>query len=547
MADSDESTPLLLSSTAGETHNYKRFGIAASVMLSGVALLLTSNNNAPSSTVNKAKQQSIKQSSSFPDNFIWGAATSAYQIEGGSSAGGRGPSIWDVWCKQSPNNCNSENANVTDDHFHHWQEDIELMHNMGLKAYRFSISWSRILPTGKAEGTESGDHRYSMTKGINYEGVEFYNRIIDALIAKGIEPFVTFYHWDLPQDLQDEYGGWESTQVIEDFAKYARICFQFFGDRVKYFITINEAWSVAIGGYEGGQKAPGIVSEEQGGTGKPYLIAHHLLLAHARAVNIFREEGYENWYFHGGSNTTGKIGISHSGDYRFPVSRNSTADRKAATRAMEFQIGWLTDPLWFGTYPKSMQQILGKRLPTFTKQEIKLLKGSADFIGLNHYSSMMAAFPTVPPNYSGYWSDQYVTLSDDPSWSKTDMGWNIVPDGAREMLLWLDKRYKHPLIFVTENGMAAYEPDLEHSLQDTSRRDYLEGYIRGFGQALSQDVNLGGYFAWSLMDNFEWEYGFSKRFGLVHVNYTTLVRTPKLSADWYRSTIESNGANISMD
>jgi beta-glucosidase/6-phospho-beta-glucosidase/beta-galactosidase len=194
-----------------------------------------------------------------------------------------------------------------------------------------------------------------------------------------------------------------------------------------------------------------------------------------------------------------------------------------------------------------MQQILGKRLPTFTKQEIKLLKGSADFIGLNHYSSMMAAFPTVPPNYSGYWSDQYVTLSDDPSWSKTDMGWNIVPDGAREMLLWLDKRYKHPLIFVTENGMAAYEPDLEHSLQDTSRRDYLEGYIRGFGQALSKGVNLGGYFAWSLMDNFEWEYGFSKRFGLVHVNYTTLVRTPKLSADWYRSTIESNGANISMD
>lgn len=167
MADSDESTTLLLSSTAGETHNYKRFGIAASVMLSGVALLLTSNNNAPSSTVNKAKQQSIKQSSSFPDNFIWGAATSAYQIEGGSSAGGRGPSIWDVWCKQSPNNCNSENANVTDDHFHHWQEDIELMHNMGLKAYRFSISWSRILPTGKAEGTESGDHRYSMTKGMN--------------------------------------------------------------------------------------------------------------------------------------------------------------------------------------------------------------------------------------------------------------------------------------------------------------------------------------------------------------------------------------------
>lgn len=194
-----------------------------------------------------------------------------------------------------------------------------------------------------------------------------------------------------------------------------------------------------------------------------------------------------------------------------------------------------------------MQEILGKRLPPLTKQQAALLKGSADFIGLNHYSSMMAADSNHPLNYSGYWADQHVILSDDPSWSKTDMGWNVAPDGAREMLLWLHKRYNHPLIFVTENGMAAYEPDFEHSLQDTTRRDYLEGYIRGFGQALNQGVNLGGYFAWSLMDNFEWEYGFSKRFGLVHVNYTTLVRTPKLSANWYKETIESNGANIQMN
>jgi beta-glucosidase/6-phospho-beta-glucosidase/beta-galactosidase len=194
-----------------------------------------------------------------------------------------------------------------------------------------------------------------------------------------------------------------------------------------------------------------------------------------------------------------------------------------------------------------MRQLLGKRLPKFTTQQLKIVKDSADFIGLNHYSSMMAAAPKNPPNYSGYWADQYVTFSDDPSWSKTNMSWNIVPDGAREMLLWLDKRYNHPLIFVTENGMAADEPDLEHSLQDTSRKDYLEAYLRGFGRALNKGVNFGGYFAWSLMDNFEWEYGFSKRFGLVHVNYTTLVRTPKMSADWYQMTIASNGANIMID
>jgi len=191
-----------------------------------------------------------------------------------------------------------------------------------------------------------------------------------------------------------------------------------------------------------------------------------------------------------------------------------------------------------------MKRILEKHLPTFTKSERKALIGSVDFIGLNHYSSMMVSAPQTPANYSGYWADQHAIFRDNQSWNKTFMGWNVVPDGAREMLLWLDKRYNHPLIFVTENGMANEEPDIEHSLLDTSRQEYLYGYIRGFGQALNKGVNLGGYFAWSLMDNFEWEYGFSKRFGLVHVDYETLVRTPKLSADWYRTTIEKNGANI---
>ena len=277
----------------------------------------------------------------FPDNFIWGAATAAYQIEGGVSEGGRGPSIWDTFCMESPDHCNGDTGNVAADHFHLWQQDIDLMHSLGLKAYRFSISWSRILPTGTAEGIESGDHRFSSTKGINYDGVQFYNNIIDALIEKGIQPFVTIYHWDLPQALQDKYSGWESRQIIEDFAKYARICFQFFGDRVKYWITINEAWTVAVMGYDKGIHAPGLINEQQGGTGQPYVVAHNLLLAHARAVGVYREEGYANWYLHGSSNTKGMIGISNSGGYNFPLDPKSQADRDAANISMEFGIGWL--------------------------------------------------------------------------------------------------------------------------------------------------------------------------------------------------------------
>lgn len=487
-----------------------------------------------------------KSASSFQPDFLWGAATSAYQIEGGSSAGGRGPSIWDTWCDQSPDNCNGDTGDVCDDHYHLWKEDIELMKTLGLKAYRFSISWSRILPNGTADyadGKAANAVKINVTsiKGINQEGIDFYNGIIDALIENNIEPFITLYHWDLPQALEERYGGWVDRSIIEDFADYARICFQLFGDRVKYWITINEGWTTAIHGYEEGSNAPGYMGRDVGGTGQPYLVGHHLLLAHARAVEVYKNEGFATRYSKDRFDGNGMIGIANSGDFRFPLDPKSEDDQEAATRSMEFQLGWMTDPLWLGDYPASMRAILGSRLPQFTKGEVQKLVGSADFIGLNHYSSALASKPSKPPTYGGYWADQLVTLSDDPSWEKTYMGWNVAPDGAREILLWMDRRYNHPLIFVTENGMAADEPDFEHSIHDEARKDYLEGYIRGFGQALQQGVNLGGYFAWSLLDNFEWQYGFSKRFGIVHVNYTTLERTVKSSAEFYRDVIESNG------
>ncbi|KAL7534164.1 hypothetical protein ACHAXR_005683, partial [Thalassiosira sp. AJA248-18] len=489
-------------------------------------------------------------SSVFPPGFLWGAATSAYQVEGGSTAGGRGPSIWDTWCQASKTNCNGDTGDVTDDHYHLWKEDIELMRSLGLKAYRFSISWSRILPNGTADydGDNAADHSNStQIKGINYEGIEFYNHIVDMLLEYDIEPFITLYHWDLPQALEDRYGGWANRSIIEDFSDYARICFRFFGDRVKYWITINEGWTTAIHGYEEGSNAPGYFGEDVGGIGKPYLVGHHLLLAHARAVEVFRKEGYATLYQRGNNDEYGMIGISNSGDYRRALDPKSEADQEAATRSMEFQLGWMTDPVWLGDYPLSMRKILGARLPRFTEDEVQRLVGSADFLGLNHYSSALASKPNKAPAYGGYWAEQFVTLSDDSAWKKTEMGWNIDPDGAREILLWIDRRYDHPLIFVTENGMADYEPDLYHSIHDDARKEYFEGYIRGFGQALGQGVDLRGYFAWSLLDNFEWQYGFSKRFGIVHVNYTTLVRTVKSSADFYRQVIESNGGVISIE
>ena len=282
-------------------------------------------------------QEDSTSESAFPPNFIWGAATSAFQIEGGSNEGGRGPSIWDTWCVQSDENCNGDTGDVSDDHYHHWKDDIKMMKNMGLKAYRFSISWSRILPNGTADFNSENDNM--AFEGINYQGIRFYNKIIDNLIEAGLEPFVTLYHWDLPQALQDRYGGWINHSIIQDFADYARICFHYFGDRVKYWITINEGWTVAIHGYEEASNAPGVLGEDIGGTGKPYLIGHHLLLSHAKAVKVFREEGYDQRFGNDGERSL--IGLSNSGDYRFPLDVNSEDDREAATRAMEFQLGWM--------------------------------------------------------------------------------------------------------------------------------------------------------------------------------------------------------------
>ena len=254
----------------------------------------------------------------FPDNFVWGSATSAYQIEGSTHKDGRGTSIWDTWCGD-PNNCAGDTADVACDHYHKIKEDVTLMKDIGLQAYRFSISWPRIFPMGN-------------DRQPNRKGIRFYNMLIDELVANGITPWVTLYHWDLPQNLEDQYGGWLGPQIIDDFARYASTCFEVFGDRVKHWITINEAWTVAVHGYDQGVKAPGHVSSTE-----PYLVAHNLLLAHAKAAKRYRVEYAEV--------QGGIIGISNSGDFRYPLDADSAADIAAANRAIEWQLAWFTDPI----------------------------------------------------------------------------------------------------------------------------------------------------------------------------------------------------------
>ena len=452
----------------------------------------------------------------FPKDFVWGSATSAYQVEGASEE--RGQNIWDTFCKDgdTTNIMDGSSGNVACDHYHNMENDVQLMKDLGLHAYRFSISWTRILPDGD----------------VSQSGIDFYNRLIDALLEADIVPYVTLFHWDLPQRLETKFGGWLGRETVYAFGDYARICFRHFGDRVKHWITINESWTIAVNGYNNHVHAPGHYKNP--GT-ETYLAAHHLLLAHAKAVHIYRRDfAYQR----------GVIGISNCGDFRYPADDASDADWDAAERAMVFQIAWFADPIWLGDDPQEMKDRLGSRLPTFSREEQYLLKGSSDFFGLNHYSSLLASEPQQPPTYEGYWADMFVDFSTEKSWAANAMGWSIVPEGCRELLLWIADRYNNPIIIMTENGSAEDEPDKATALLDEGRRHYFESYLRACADAIEEGVDLRGYFAWSLMDNFEWQFGYQRKFGLCHVDFDTMERTPKASALWYRATILANGHNI---
>ncbi|QYM78582.1 beta-glucosidase [Horticoccus luteus] len=458
----------------------------------------------------------------FPENFVWGAATAAYQIEGGWREGGRGPSIWDAFAHTPGKTFANQNADVTCDHFHRIDEDVALMKAMGLKAYRFSFSWSRLLPQGRG--------------AVNEAGVAFYDRLINALVANGITPWVTLYHWDLPLALQMELDGLLNPEIAEHFARYAELCFERFGDRVKHWITFNEAWCSAVLGHGIGYFAPGRTSKAE-----PYIVAHNLLRSHGRIVEVYRRKFQ--------AAQRGVIGITNNCDWREPKT-DSAADRAAAERGLEFFLGWFADPIYRGDYPDCMRAAVGDRLPRFSEEDRAMLKDSSDFFGLNFYGGMYASEPpadrvvatTVPTGNGGMAEDQRVELSDDPSWEKTDMNWNVVPQFCRKMLGWIDQRYGHPPIYITENGCALPgEDDVQVAVNDTKRSEFIRVYLQACHEAIATDkVDLRGYFCWSLMDNFEWALGYSKRFGLHHVDFATGKRTPKKSAGWYAEVMRNN-------
>ena len=449
----------------------------------------------------------------FPSDFIWGTATSSYQIEGGAAEGGRGPSIWDSFCTIPGTISDASDGAEACDHYHRLEEDVALMQAMGAKAYRFSIAWPRIQPTGQGEP--------------NQAGIDFYNRLIDCLIAHNITPWVTLYHWDMPLSLEQRENGWLNPAIAETFAAYARICFEAFGDRVKHWITLNEPWCSALLGYGSGEHAPGRTENMD----NAYIAAHNLLRAHAYTVHVYRTDFADQ---------SGQIGITNNCDWRDPAT-DTEADKAAAQRSVEFFLAWFADPIWKGDYPAVMRELVGDRLPQFSDADKKLLLGSSDFFGLNHYSTALAAEPgqsqgAVTKGNGGIFEDARVDLSRDPSWELSDMEWPVVPDGCRKLLQWIHERYDQPDIYITENGMAHQE----QLIDDQPRVHFFKGYLKACEEAIESGVNLKGYFAWSLMDNFEWAFGYERRFGITHIDFGTFKRTPKSSYYYLQQVFKSN-------
>lgn len=441
-------------------------------------------------------------------NFIWGSATASYQIEGAVNEDGRSPSIWDAYCSIPGRTAAGENGDIACDSYHRYEEDIKLLKELGVDSYRFSIAWPRILPNGTGE--------------VNQAGIDYYNKLIDTLLANGITPFVTLYHWDLPLELQLCANGWLDRSIVDTFVNYAKVCFDAFGDRVRHWITFNEAWCISVLGYGTGSHAPGHRSRREA-----YLVGHHLLLAHARTVKLFRD-----------NNCEGIIGITNNTEWKEPMT-GKPEDIEAADRAVTFDFGWFTDPVVYGDYPQVMKDMLGDLLPEFSADEKALLKGSADFIGLNHYSTKCVSATPVEghlPLCGNIFDDARVYSWCDPKWEKTQMNWNLLPWGLRKLLNWIAKRYNNIPIYITENGCACAGIE-----DDDQRCRYVTGYINAALEARDTDnVNLAGYFYWSLLDNLEWAYGYSKTFGLVGCSPDDLTRRPKKSFYVYKDIINKN-------
>lgn len=440
----------------------------------------------------------------FPEDFVWGTATAAYQIEGAANEDGRGESIWDRFSHIPGNIWNNQNGDVACDHYHRYKEDVQILKELGVKGYRFSISWPRVIPDG--------------TGKVNQKGIDFYDNLIDELLKQGIQPFVTLYHWDLPQALQYK-GGWTNRDTTDYFAEYAQQMFEQYGDRVKYWITHNEPWCTAFLGHAIGVHAPGLKDFSAA-----LLAAHNVLLSHGKAVKVFRE-----------LNIAGQIGITLNLTPAYPASEDEK-DLRAAMVSDGFSNRWFLDPIFKGQYPEDMMKVFETfaKKPEIQEGDLKLISSNIDFLGINYYTRNLVKYNPAA---------QFGVETLKPEGQYTDMEWEVYPQGLYDLLVRIKKDYGDIDLYITENG-AAFKDVVENGqIEDIDRLDYLKKHFEKAAEAIKDGVKLKGYFVWSLMDNFEWAFGYSKRFGLIYVDYETQKRFWKKSALWYKDVIANNSVD----
>jgi beta-glucosidase len=449
----------------------------------------------------------------FPDDFLWGTATASYQIEGAVGEGGRGASIWDTFSHTPGKVYRGDTGDIACDHYHRLEEDLDLMAELGLQAYRFSVAWPRVQPSGSGAP--------------NQEGLDFYRRLVDGLRQRDIVPMLTLYHWDLPQALEDR-GGWTNRETSERFAEYAGIVYDAFSEEVEYWITLNEPWVVSWMGHGLGVHAPG-----RKDSAAALAATHHLLLGHGLALERMRSVGDDN-----------QLGVTLNLHPGHP-SRNTEADREAASRVDGQANRLYLDPLFRGEYPEDIISYYGERgvdLSFVRDGDLQKISVPFDFLGINYYFRHTVREAPVEEGSSVLFADLGARPVIPHAGEKTAMGWPVEPEGLKEMLLRIKDEYADIPIYVTENGRAVHDYiDPEGDVVDEERISYLDSHFRAVHEAMEQGVDLRGYMVWSFLDNFEWAAGYSKRFGIVFVEYGTQQRVPKTSARWYADVIKRNG------
>jgi beta-glucosidase len=437
----------------------------------------------------------------LPKDLKYGVATAAYQIEGAAYEDGRGLSIWDTFTKQPGKIVNGDHGDIACDSYHRYEEDIQLIKELGCDIYRFSVSWPRILPNG------TGD--------VNKKGIAYYHRLVDSLIEQGIEPMCTLYHWDLPQALQDN-GGWENRSTIDAFVAYAEIMFKEFEGKITKWVTINEPWCVSFLSNYLGKHAPGNTNLQLATT-----ISHHLLLAHGKTVKRFRELGID-----------GEIGYAPNTTWKEPFSKRQE-DIDACQREVGFLIDWFFEPVFHGKYPTYLVDWYKHKGVTLDIQpgDMEDIQQRIDFVGINYYNGNVARYKEG----CGLFDCEDI----DMGYNRTDINWPIYPEGFYKVLTYVHQKYGDTPIYITENGACFNNEVEENQVHDEKRIHYLQTHLAALQRSMQSGVPIKGYLCWSLLDNFEWAEGYTMRFGLVHMNYRTLERTPKESYYWYQKVIRN--------